>query len=248
MKIKLRKQILSIIILGVIAGFFQFSSAFGAAGQQTLNSGWLLETAKNTVLTSEPWKSAGCDVEISSVPADITVYKSGKIEVSGILKRTPNGIKDIGSVSIEVYVDGELYLRFDPSQYLTVSVEVWTANRNIDRGEIIRESDLEKKNSDVRSLPSRPALTDIADIVGKSAKMNIQSGKIISDELIENPILVKHGDSVVVYVPVGGAYVTMTGTALDSGAKGDEIRVKNPDSNKIVTAIVTDTGKARAKT
>ncbi|HDS30990.1 MAG TPA: hypothetical protein ENN67_08110, partial [Firmicutes bacterium] len=98
------KTSIRIAFIVAVCAVIAVSHQSQASGYQTLNTGWLLETAKNVILTSEPWKSSGCKVEISSVPSDITVYRDGRIEVVGILERTPNGLRDIGAVSVEVYV------------------------------------------------------------------------------------------------------------------------------------------------
>ncbi len=215
-----------------------------ATDSQTLNSGWLLEAARNTILTSDPWSSAGCTVEIESVPADITVYRDGRIEVEAVLERVPNGLRDIGAVVVEVYVAGELYMRFDPSPCLSVSVSVFRTARDIERGEILSRTDIEEASVDVRTLPSGDMYGTIDEIVGMAARMNIQIGRILTDGMLEPPTMVSRGETVIVAVVLGSASVTLQGIALDSGAVGDEIRIRNPDSDAIITATVTGPSRA----
>jgi flagella basal body P-ring formation protein FlgA len=215
-----------------------------ASGSQILNAGWLLEVGRNTILTSEPWQSAGVTVDIANTPTDITVYSSGRIDVQGKLERTPNGLRDIGAVTVEVYVDGQIYMRFDPCPFLMVSVSTFTTTRDIERGEILSEGDVATTQVDVRSLPSGDLLTNADAIVGKAAKINLQSGKILTAGMLEMPTLVHRGEAVVVYVAIGDAAVTLSGIALDDGVLGEEIRVRNPDSRVIITATVTGPSRA----
>jgi flagella basal body P-ring formation protein FlgA len=210
-----------------------------ATDYQTLNAGWLLETARNLILTNDPWRSAGCGVEIASTPPDITVYRDGRLDVTGVLERLPNGLRDIGAVSVEVYVSGELYMRFDPSPYLAVTVRTFTASRDIDRGEIIAESDVNEVDTDVRSLPVGDLFDSLDNILGMAARVSIQSGRVLDSSMLELPTFVQRGETVQVSVPIGGIAITLQGIALDSGVLGDEIRVRNPDSGKIINAIVT---------
>jgi len=232
-----------IIALLVLSAFTGLGRAH-ATVSQTLNSGWLLETAKNTIATSNPWDSAGCVVEITSTPADITIYRDGHIEVFGVLERTPNSLRDIGAVTIEVYVGSELYMRFDPSPYLSVSVNVYQAARDMDRDEVFTEDDVIETLTEVRNLPSGDMYDSPGEIIGMAARMNIQAGRIITEGMIEEPTVVYRGEPVTVFIRLGNAFITLHGIPLDSGGVGDEIRVRNPDSNVIINATVTGPSRA----
>ena len=211
---------------------------------QTLNAGWLLETARSTILTTSPWSDSGCNVEIESTPSDFILYRTGRIEVVGTLERTPNNLRDIGAVDVEVYINGELYMVFDPSPYLSVTVTTFSAAHDIEHDQVLTESDVEEVEVEVNMLPSSDTYTSLDEIVGLAARMNIQVGRIFADGMLVPPTLVERGEDVLVYIPLGSAQMTLHGIALDSGALGDEIRVKNPDSNVIITAEVT--GQSRA--
>lgn len=58
-------------------------------------------------------------------------------------------------------------------------------------------------------------------------------------DLARHP-LVHKGDSVEVVASEGALTITMKAIALDSGAEGDTVSVRNPDSKKIFSALVTD--------
>jgi flagella basal body P-ring formation protein FlgA len=209
-----------------------------ATESQTLNIGWLMESARSMILTTSPWAGSGCTVDINGSPPDIVVYRSGHLDVRAVLERTPNGLRDIGAVSVEVYTGGELYMRFDPSPYLLVTVPVYTTAHDIDRGTILSENDVTETPVDVRNLPADETIESLDEIVGLAARTNIQSGRIITDGMLEPPTMVIRGETVIVYIPIGSASVTLHGIALDSGAVGESVRVRNPDSGTIITATV----------
>jgi flagellar basal body P-ring formation protein FlgA len=225
---------------------FMAPSLASASDSQIINSGWLLEVARNTIISNEPWESSGVDVQIESTPADFTVYRSGKIDVKGVLERTPGSIRDIKAVSVNVTIDGQVYMRFDPSPYLTATIETFKSNRDIKRGEVIAKSDIEKIPIDIKLLPQGDLFVSADEIAGKSAKMNISNGKILTSDLIELPVLVRRGDTVRVIITLGGAEISLNGTSLDDGVLNEEIRVRNPDSKSIIRAIVTGPGQAKS--
>ena len=228
------KTILILLILSITA-----APQVSATESQTLNAGWLLETAKSTILTNSPWSDAGCNVEIVALPPDFVLYRNGTLELIGTLERIPNNLRDIGAVNVEVYVGSELYMVFDPTPYMSVTVTTFVSADDIERDQILTEADIDAIEVSVNMLPSADTFSSIDEIIGMAARMNIQVGRIFADGMLEPPTLVERGQNLIVYIPLGSASITLNGIALDSGSLGEEIRVKNPDSNVIITAEVT---------
>jgi flagella basal body P-ring formation protein FlgA len=239
--------ILRLTLLVPVLALLVGGSPAGATATQTLNSGWLLDVARNTILTSVPWSTAGVTVEIASVPADIQVYSDGRLDVRGILERTPLSIKDIAAVGVEVLVDGRLYMRFDPTPYLKATIQTFILTRDIERGEILAESDVVETGVDVTDLPTGQLPSSIDEITGFAAKIGLQTGRVVTLNMLELPIVVQRGRPVAVYIQIGDAAVVLNGIALDNGAVGDSIRVRNPDSQAIISASVTGPGKAEIR-
>lgn len=215
-----------------------------AEPSQVVNGGWLLDIAKNTLLNTEPWHSLKVSVETPLAPPDIIVPCSGKIELNGVLERAPSSVKDIAAITIEVKIDGKLYTRFDPSPYIDVSIITFAASSDIPRGSTISEKDITTQTVKIGSLPSTGLFNSIDEIIGKQAKIDIKSGRILSPSLFTLPLLVRRGENVTVSIPIGNIIITLTGIALDSGALGEQIRIKNPDSKAIINAIVCGEGMA----
>ena len=61
--------------------------------------------------------------------------------------------------------------------------------------------------------------------------------------MVEDPILIKRGDPVTVTIESDQIIVTTTGEALMDGQMDKIIRVKNLDSQKIISAKVKDKGR-----
>lgn len=237
-------QTISRFSIAVLTTCFLAAPQAYANESQTLNVGWLLETAKTVILTNSPWSDVGCSVEIDHIPDDISLYRSGQIEVEGILERIPNNLRDIGAVNVEVYIDGELYMVFDPVPYITVTVNTFVSANDIERDQVITENDVDEIAVNVRTLPSSDTYGSLDEIIGLAARMNIQVGRILTDGMLELPTLVQRGDSLIVCIPLGAAHIILNGIALDSGSLGENIRVRNPDTNVIITAEVTGPSRA----
>ncbi len=57
------------------------------------------------------------------------------------------------------------------------------------------------------------------------------------------PILIKRGDAVTITAEGDGLSVKMPGVAMSDGRRGEQIRIKNNNSAKIVDAQVTEPGE-----
>lgn len=166
------------------------------------------------------------------VPNGEITLKLGKIErgVDGVQSAELVATSLSGSTStvkVKAYVDS-----FN---------EVLIASRSVARGEILREGDFERARLNIRSVPARAAV-DESDVVGFEAKRSITAGRIIQSEDLKLPNLIQAGKQVTLKYEKGRLVATVLVVALESGAAGDYIRVRNEDSKKVITAKVVSEG------
>ncbi len=124
--------------------------------------------------------------------------------------------------------------------------EVLIASRAVARGEILREGDFERARLNVRSVPAKAAVNE-ADILGFEAKRAISAGRIIQSEDLKLPNVIQAGKQVTLKYEKGRLVATVLVIALESGAAGDYIRVRNEDSKKVITAKVVSEGLVEVK-
>jgi len=75
-------------------------------------------------------------------------------------------------------------------------------------------------------------------------KRAVSAGTVLTTDNTEPiPLVVRRG-RVLVIVRVGAITLTCEGVALQDGAAGDTIQVRNPSTNQTFQARVTDTGTA----
>ncbi|GGN15921.1 MULTISPECIES: flagellar basal body P-ring formation chaperone FlgA [Marinomonas] len=110
----------------------------------------------------------------------------------------------------------------------------------INRGQVITQSNTDIGDVDISSLRGQ-VYTKKNPPYGLIASRNLRINTFITDALVDQPTLVKKGDLVLITASSGTIIVRMNGVALENGVKGQQIRVKNTSSERIIYAkVVTD--------
>lgn len=113
-------------------------------------------------------------------------------------------------------------------------VPVLVATTNIARGSTLDSSNMKVEMRRQHSV--RGEVLDSAKIItGARSNRNISSGQAIHKKLI---CLVCKGESVTIIASNNSFSIKTAGTALSNGSIGDEVRVKNTRSGRIVSARV----------
>jgi len=122
--------------------------------------------------------------------------------------------------------------------------EVVVSARNIARGELLGITDVELKEMDV-SQARGTLLQDLSAAEGLVTRRNIASGTVLTGDMLNAPLMVRRGDTVILIAERGGITIRQQGTALQDGEAGKQIQVRNTSSNRVVQAVVTGHGEAR---
>lgn len=124
--------------------------------------------------------------------------------------------------------------------YVQVSVaemiETLVTNQTIAKGNTVDIDMIEIELVEARRVKDRSS-NDLSSIVGGRALKNIQRGNQIGQNDV---CLVCKGDDVSIIAKNGGMMIKTSGTAIENGAKGESIKVKNNSSSRIVKGIVGD--------
>ncbi|HUA53058.1 MAG TPA: flagellar basal body P-ring formation chaperone FlgA [Candidatus Sulfotelmatobacter sp.] len=163
-----------------------------------------------------------------SVRAESVTYDPGKPRFEMTLVAPADG----GDGAQRIKVQGKAYHMVD----MPVPV------RPIGANEVIRGRDIEM----VRMRADQVSPTQINDpdkLVDKAARRVLPTGQPIRVSDVAEPILVSKNSIVNVKVISARLDITMQGKALDDGAEGDQVRVVNTRSNKIVQGVVSKAGE-----
>jgi flagellar basal body P-ring formation protein FlgA len=126
-------------------------------------------------------------------------------------------------------------------------VDVPVLKRQLAKTDVIEEKDLGSK-----AIPDRfvrkDTVTDAKLLIGQSPRSIISADRPIRQGEISSPILIKKGQSVQLTYTNPYMSLKATGVALQDGAAGDMIRVKNDKSEKAVGGRVVANGRVEVNT
>ncbi|HET8710202.1 MAG TPA: flagellar basal body P-ring formation chaperone FlgA [Spongiibacteraceae bacterium] len=132
------------------------------------------------------------------------------------------------------------------SIYLPVDLDVYrpvvVALKPLATGSIVNADDVQLSTLNVSQLIGA-YITTLDEAVGMSVKRPIAQGRPIVSQQLDQPILVRRGESVVISAESGDLAVKMSGVAMSDGRRGEQIRVKNQTSSRVVDARVVAPGQ-----
>lgn len=121
-------------------------------------------------------------------------------------------------------------------------VEVPTVKFRLKSGDIIREQDIEWQKMPASRI-DRGTVREAELLVGKSPLRGITAGRAIQQDEIEHPPIVLRRAPVHMQYNTESITISAIGTAMQDGAMGQKIKVRNDDSGVIIDARVVDRGR-----
>ncbi|MDR2523730.1 MAG: flagellar basal body P-ring formation chaperone FlgA [Synergistaceae bacterium] len=108
--------------------------------------------------------------------------------------------------------------------------------RSVKKGEVLRHGDFTVRQIRV----NKPGVyaSAVSEVAGQSLKKNLSQGEPVPLNLITDVTTIERGKRVSIVARDGGLMVKAPGEALESGALGDAIKVRNLSSKAVVTAVV----------
>ncbi|MCX6954828.1 MAG: flagellar basal body P-ring formation chaperone FlgA [Verrucomicrobia bacterium] len=151
-------------------------------------------------------------------------------------------------VRVRVSADGKpVASSVDAGVILRASLwrDVWAARQPITAGSAFDPSVLEPRRVDLfRDRDALPAAAGDRTFIFARA---VSAGRMLTWRDIARRPLVKKGDVVEVSATSGLLLVTMKALAMENGAQGDTVTVRNPESQKNFAAIVVDENRVQVR-
>ena len=132
---------------------------------------------------------------------------------------------------------------FVPARVDTVAL-VAVSSRSMSRGEHLQQGDIEMLPRTTSGLGSG-FVADPARILGQELKRNINRGEVLRLSSLKPARVVKKGDALRVEAYTGTLLVVAAGIALADGQIGQQIKVKNTASERIIKARVVAPGRVQ---
>lgn len=120
--------------------------------------------------------------------------------------------------------------------------EVATVTRSIDRGGILKDTDILMERRP-RSEVGRGIVTAREQAIGLAARSSLQPGRPLRATELMKPDLVQRNETVTLVYEVPGIVLTVRGKAAEGGAEGDVISVLNEQSKRTVQGVIVGAGR-----
>lgn len=225
-----------------ISVFMAFTAASVNVQAATENISQLRQTVAE-FLTNE-YRESGADktdIKVATLDSRLRLTQCDQPIDLASQDSTGNG----GNISIQVACRGSSrWTILVPAQAI-VFRPMAVASRNLQRGEVISETDVTVESMDVSQYRQGFA-TSIEDIVGKEMRYPVTKGDAFRTSSLNAPLAIKRGDDVTVEAFAGSIRVVTNATAISDGRLGQQIRVKNTQSERIVNAKVIGPGKVQS--
>ena len=156
--------------------------------------------------------------------------------------RLESPAQPVGRVTVRVQCEGARpWTVFVPAQVRLFRPVVVT-NRPLQRQVVISASDVTLAERDV-GLLTQGFLTDLEQAIGNKLARAVVADQALAPGFLLQAEVVAKGDQVVIVARTAGVAVRMPGEALSDGAQGQQIRVRNVASGRVIRARVTGPGQ-----
>ncbi|WP_179217526.1 flagellar basal body P-ring formation chaperone FlgA, partial [Vibrio sp. V03_P4A6T147] len=193
------------------------------------------QAAEQHVLETIEWPPSG-ELNVKAANIDDRIYATDCPTPLSTSSSSSNGSASNITVLVECIEDNwKIYV---PVR-LTISLPLVTVAVPISRGQQITQQDVLITMVDLHRF-RRQGFSDINRIVGAKVKKNMRIGDVVEQDDI---CVVCRNENVMIQAVKQGMIITTKGTALSDGIFGEQIKVKNDKSNRIIDAQVTGIGE-----
>ena len=185
--------------------------------------------------------AANLNLTFDRDPGDVRLDASntGGMQATAVRYDTRNKRFDITFEIANENGTASTKLRFAGTAIETIEAAVLA--RNVERGEVLKSSDVVVERRPKAEAGADAAARDGA--VGMQARRQLRAGQALRVADLAKPDLVQRDQNVTLIYETAGLYLTVRGKALDSGTEGDVVNVMNLQSKHTVSGTVTGRGQ-----
>lgn len=223
-------------ILGILATY-SLLTASNLAHAQTYS----LAELKSDVakfLTNEYSSKGRVQINVGNLDQRVRLHHCPQEPGMTIRDNTGTG----GNISVQVQCKSAPGWSVHIPAQVSIYRELPVALRDLSRGEQISPADIHWETINISEL-RQTYHTDAQALIGQEVKRNIGQGLPFLTSSLDAPTLIRRGDVVDLQSRAGSIMVSTSGTAMSDGRMGQKIRIKNNQSDRIVTGTVVASGK-----
>ncbi|MFH2035017.1 MAG: flagellar basal body P-ring formation chaperone FlgA [Candidatus Zixiibacteriota bacterium] len=181
------------------------------------------------------------ELEIRKNNIEIIDGSYDSLVIRSLTRKEPRGLVPL---IVDIYSGKEIIesgqIRVDIRYYQNVLV---TSDR-IKRNHPIVGRQLKEERRDVTYLNNKPIINPV-DLINIWSRRAISKNQILTSDMIEKIPAITPGEEVSVMYQMAGLDIRTRGVALENGYIGEEIRVRNNDSKKIIACTIVDSETVR---
>lgn len=210
-------------------------AAVQAEGIQPLDT--IYAAAKDFLVSRNPGQQQAQQIEAGPLDARLALTAC-EVPLEAFM---PPGSSTYGNTTVGVRCPGAKPWSVYVPVKIKISTAVVIAARPLMRGAQLSEADLTIATLDAGSLPP-DYLTDSRQAIGQQLKRPLSSGMAVAAGMLDTPRMVRRDERVTILAEEGGLEVRMAGQALEDGALGQPIKVRNLVSKRIVGGVIAAPG------
>jgi flagella basal body P-ring formation protein FlgA len=176
-------------------------------------------------------------------PVDPIQIPSGNIGLRVTSKGVDEGLGR-RAFHVQVSTNGAPWQTIDAVADVSASIDAVVPTRVIQVDSVIEAEDVAVHRVKLMDLDHQ-LITDVKDIIGKSAARPLQTNNPIRLGMVKKPYAVRKGDRVSIEARHGGLSIQVVGLAKSSGELGQTATVSNIDSGKELRAKIVGPGAVR---
>ena len=158
-----------------------------------------------------------------------------------LVARLESPAQPVGRVTVRVRCEGTSpWTVFVPAR-VSLYRHVVAITRPLKRESVISSEDIALLEKDVGNL-TQGYLTALDQALGKKLTRTVLADQILLPSQLGQAEVIRRGDQVTIHAKSGSVVVRMPGEALSDGAPGQQIRVKNLSSERVIRARVIGAG------
>jgi flagella basal body P-ring formation protein FlgA len=182
------------------------------------------------------------DITVSMVPLDSRL----RLDPCEEVRFEPTGDRVAGRIAIRARCIAPARWGIFLTAMVDVVVPVVTLARPVPRDSVLQAADVTLTPRNLGELRDG-YLVDAGDVVGMAARSNLRADNVLYQRHLAAPRLVVRGESVTVAARLGHVQVKTQAIALTDGVYGEQVEVRNPRSERVVTGWVTGPGQVSTR-
>lgn len=225
-----------LVLPALLAAAFSAASSAASAASTAPSIASQVEEAARAQLEQQATASGLVDprFELTVVPPRVAPPCTGQVEVEPIDTRQPTRMR-FGVRCPQPGASRQEYI-----VRARISAQVVVLAAPVAANETLTETHITVGQRDITAIGD--PVVDPRDAVGQTSRRMLRAGDVLRNNSISAPVLVKRGDAVVMIARIEGIEVSTAGEALDAGARGATVRVRNNSSGQTLRMRVVAPG------